>query len=435
MYKRQLWQRRVAETHASAEILGAQRVEFLGYIDSGMMGTPANEAPGSFWTAPVDEAAKKLAVLLDEERADVLTCYDEHGGYGHPDHIQVHRVGLVAAELAGTRRVYQSTINRDHILRSRARFAELADEADIEAPDIDEETFGMPESVITTAVDVTPYLKYKRRAMRAHASQISEQSFFLAMPDEAFAYGFGTEWFIRDGQGQEERLLADLAGVRPHGTALVLQVRGHVHRRGDDRLGYAEVVVVDVGGLEVSLGGRVGEQFPAAQDVVAVDRGLKHAPGAGQLGGPQAHPVHLDVVRVAVPAVLVVAGQDLSALLVQDRGELLRSLVHRGGPKRPRHLVGRGAHHAGVGVPEEFHPLRAKYLRRRVRLDDPPLPEFLAGVQKALGDLALLAARGHDEHDPVPFLGGFANSPAAGDAFVVRVGMKRHESGHARDAT
>src|SRR5436309_1593177 len=80
----QLWQRRVAETHASAAVLGAQRVEFLGYVDSGMMGTPANDAPGSFWTAPVDEAAKKLAALLDEERADVLTCYDEHGGYGHP---------------------------------------------------------------------------------------------------------------------------------------------------------------------------------------------------------------------------------------------------------------------------------------------------------------------------------------------------------------
>jgi LmbE family N-acetylglucosaminyl deacetylase len=210
----ELWQRRVAETHASARILGAQRVEFLGYIDSGMMGTQANEAPGSFWTAPVDEAAKKLAVLLDEERADVLTCYDEHGGYGHPDHIQVHRVGLLAAELAGTRRVYQSTINRDHILRSRDRFAALANEADIEAPDIDEETFGMPESVITTAVDVTPYLEYKRRAMRAHASQISEQSFFLAMPEEAFAYGFGTEWFIRDGQGPgitETDLLAGLA--------------------------------------------------------------------------------------------------------------------------------------------------------------------------------------------------------------------------------
>ena len=193
----ELWQRRVAETHASAEILGAQRVEFLGYTDSGMMGTPANEAPGSFWTAPVDEAAKKLATLLEEERADVLTCYDEHGGYGHPDHIQVHRVGLRAGELAGTRRVFQSTINRDHIRRGR----EMVAEAGIETPDIDDETFGLPESIITAAVDVTPYLEHKRRAMRAHASQISEQSFFLAMPDEAFRYAFGTEWFIREGQG------------------------------------------------------------------------------------------------------------------------------------------------------------------------------------------------------------------------------------------
>jgi len=207
----ELWQRRVAETHASAEILGAQRVEFLGYTDSGMMGTPANEAPGSFWTAPVDEAAKTLAELLGEERADVLTCYDEHGGYGHPDHIQVHRVGMRAAELAGTRRVFQATINRDQILRGREMFADAA--ADADADVIDDETFGMPESIITAAVDVTPYLDHKRRAMRAHASQISEQSFFLAMSDEAFAYGFGTEWFVREGQGPgiaETDLLAGL---------------------------------------------------------------------------------------------------------------------------------------------------------------------------------------------------------------------------------
>jgi LmbE family N-acetylglucosaminyl deacetylase len=206
----QLWQRRVAETHASAEILGAHRVEFLGYTDSGMMGTPANTAPGSFWTADVDEAAKKLAALLEEERADVLTCYDDHGGYGHPDHIQVHRVGMRAAELAGTRRVFQATMNRDQIRRGREMFAQAED---VETPDIDEQTFGTPESQITAAVDVSAYLDYKRRAMRAHASQISEQSFFLAMPDVAFRFAFGTEWFIRQGQGPgitETDLLAGL---------------------------------------------------------------------------------------------------------------------------------------------------------------------------------------------------------------------------------
>lgn len=210
----ELWRRRVAETQASAEILGAHRVEFLGYTDSGMMGTPANAAPGSFWTAPVDEAAKKLAAILDEERAGVLTCYDDNGSYGHPDHIQVHRVGMRAAELAGTRRVYQSTMNRDHMMRGMARFAEQAAAAGLDMPDVGEaDEFGKPEAVITAAVDVTPYLDHKRRAMRAHASQISEESFFLAMPEDAFRYAFGTEWFIRDGQGPgitEHDLLAGL---------------------------------------------------------------------------------------------------------------------------------------------------------------------------------------------------------------------------------
>ena len=108
-----LWQRRVLECQRSAEVLGAARVEFLGFVDSGMMGTPENDAPDSFWQADVDEAAKRLAAILEEERADVLTVYDDHGIYGHPDHIQVHRVGVRAAELAGTPRVYEATVNRD----------------------------------------------------------------------------------------------------------------------------------------------------------------------------------------------------------------------------------------------------------------------------------------------------------------------------------
>lgn len=210
----ELWQRRVAETHAAAGILGAHRVEFLGYTDSGMMGTPANDAAGSFWAAPVDEAAKKLAAILEAERADVLTCYDDNGTYGHPDHIQVHRVGMRAAELTGTPRVYQNTANRDHVRRGMTEFMSRAGETGVQMPDIgDMEQFGKPESVITAAVDVNPYLDRKRRAMRAHASQISEQSFFLSLPDEAFASAFGTEWFIRPGQGPgitETDLLAGL---------------------------------------------------------------------------------------------------------------------------------------------------------------------------------------------------------------------------------
>ncbi len=209
-----LWRRRVAETQAAAAILGAARLEFLGYVDSGMMGTPANLAPGSFWSTPVADAAQKLAAILEEERADVLTCYDDIGGYGHPDHIQVHRVGMRAAQLAGTPRVYQSTINRDQVARGRLRFAEQAAAAGIDMPDrTDDAQFGKPEQEITAAVDVSPYLEHKRQAMRAHASQISENSFFLGMPEDAFRYAFGTEWFIREGQGPgitETDLLAGL---------------------------------------------------------------------------------------------------------------------------------------------------------------------------------------------------------------------------------
>ncbi|WP_216208193.1 PIG-L family deacetylase [Amycolatopsis aidingensis] len=210
----QLWQRRVEETHAAAEILGAKRVEFLGYVDSGMMGEPTNDEPGSFWTAPVEEAAQRLAAILREEQAEVLTVYDDNGGYGHPDHIQVHRVGLRAAELAGTPRVYQNTMNRDQMIRGMAEFAQSAAAAGIELPDFEEPgEFGKPESEITAAVDVTGYTGHKRAAMRAHASQISEESFFLAMPEDAFRRAFGTEWFIRAGQGPgitETDLLAGL---------------------------------------------------------------------------------------------------------------------------------------------------------------------------------------------------------------------------------
>ena len=196
-----LWQRRVKETMASADILGAERVAFLGYVDSGMIGTPENEASESFWQADVDEAAERLAAILREEKADVLTVYDDNGSYGHPDHIQVHRVGVRAASLAGVERVYQATINRDHIIRGmRERATEIPEGMDVPdfeaAPD-----FGVSEERITAAVDVTKWLDHKRRAMRAHASQIGEQSFFLSMPDDAFAYAFGTEWFIRDGGG------------------------------------------------------------------------------------------------------------------------------------------------------------------------------------------------------------------------------------------
>jgi LmbE family N-acetylglucosaminyl deacetylase len=201
-----LGQRRAREVARSAEILGAQRVELLGYHDSGMIGTPENDLPGAFWQADVDEAAERLATILRDEEADILTAYDSDGGYGHPDHIQVHRVGLKAADLAGTPRFYEATMNRDHLRRVIEAAAAAGMIPAEEVPDVTEtSTFGRPESVITTTVDVRDHLDAKRASMAAHASQIPEDSFFLALPDEAFASTFGWEWFIRHGVPVDHR--------------------------------------------------------------------------------------------------------------------------------------------------------------------------------------------------------------------------------------
>ena len=169
-----LGDRRTSETHAAAELLGVDRVEFLGYRDSGMIGEPSNEDPTCFWQADVEEAAERMAVILRDVDADVLTIYDSHGGYGHPDHIQVHRVGRRAAELVGISSVFQSTMNRDRILQQMAENA-AAFEEDVEL-ELEGETveqlrrraemaergeFGSPESVITHAIDVADVVDVK----------------------------------------------------------------------------------------------------------------------------------------------------------------------------------------------------------------------------------------------------------------------------------
>ncbi len=198
-----LTDRRVTEVHAAAEILGAQRVAFLDYRDSGMEGEPTATDPECFAMADLEEAAARLAQILTEEGAEVLTVYDERGNYGHPDHIQVHRVGIRAAELANTPRVYEATVNRDHFLMLMAeRSAELA-EID-GAPDPEEMDLGVPAEQITTTVDVRRFVAQKRAAMAAHASQIPEDSFFLQLPEDAFVAAFGQEWFIRRGAERAE---------------------------------------------------------------------------------------------------------------------------------------------------------------------------------------------------------------------------------------
>jgi LmbE family N-acetylglucosaminyl deacetylase len=209
-----LAERRAVELDAACTVLGVARHEYLGYGDSGMEGEESNNNPDCFWQADVEEAAERLAVLLRSEEVEIFTAYDEHGNYGHPDHVQVHRVGLRAAELAGVPRVFMATVNRDYLLNlmesaeGESFLAGLA--SDDERPAVD--NLGVAEERITTAVDVSGFLDHKRGAMAAHGSQISETSFFLSMPPDAFALVWGTEWYIRVGAGVtrpfEDSLLA-----------------------------------------------------------------------------------------------------------------------------------------------------------------------------------------------------------------------------------
>ena len=208
-----LGERREIELRQAAQVLGVDRVEFLGYVDSGMRDEPTNSAPGAFWAAEVEEAAGRLARILLEEAADVLTIYDSHGAYGHPDHIQVHRVGIRAAQIANTPFVFEATLSREHVtgLRDKQRADQPA------PPDIGDD-IGLPAARITTTVDVTDFLEAKRSAMTAHRSQISDESFFLAMEPEQFRDAFGIEWFRQlptnlPGTSRSTDLLSDDSSV------------------------------------------------------------------------------------------------------------------------------------------------------------------------------------------------------------------------------
>ena len=216
----ELAQIREAELRAASGLLGVHRVVMLGYRDSGMAGDPANEDPECFWQADDSAAAGRLAEILIHERADLLTCYDANGTYGHPDHIKVHRVGVLAAEAAGVGAVYEATLHRDHFRSSMKELMRMAAEAGLDTSqeqdqadfgdEPDEGTIGVEGALVTHHIDVRAALDAKRAALRAHVSQIPADSFFVALPDEAFELAFGTEWFIRRGTASGDATSTDL---------------------------------------------------------------------------------------------------------------------------------------------------------------------------------------------------------------------------------
>ncbi len=195
--------RRHAELEQSCAVLGVHRLVSLGYADSGLHGDAeqVDGRPAPLCRVPVEESASALAAILVEEGADVLVTYDPNGGYGHPDHVRVHELGVRAAEIAGTPRVFEATVPRDLMLRA----IRLAGKVYRFPPEFDPTSFERAFTAsadITHRVDVRRYLAQKRASMAAHASQATADdgdrtlAAFLRMPTPLYRQVFGTEWYV-----------------------------------------------------------------------------------------------------------------------------------------------------------------------------------------------------------------------------------------------
>ena len=189
---------RRVELAEAVRILKIDRLEMLGYRDSGMEGWPQNSDPRSFWQTPVDVAAAKLLEILREERPQVIMTYNDFGFYGHPDHIQAHRITMAAVALLD----YEPTVVFNAMpssvmagWRQRRREAAIAkgeDPGPDDGPDI-----STPDDQIDILVDVSSVNGLKYDALAAHASQITEDNGWMRMGREGFMETMKTEWFVR----------------------------------------------------------------------------------------------------------------------------------------------------------------------------------------------------------------------------------------------
>jgi LmbE family N-acetylglucosaminyl deacetylase len=195
---------RAAELDRAAAALGVARVVRLGYGDSGLR-EPAVPPPGSFCAAPAAEAAAKLRAVLDEERADVLTVYDEAGGYGHRDHVRVREVGLLAAAAARTTpRVLEATVDRDALARGVRLLNRLGVRpGGLRAADL--AGAYRPRAQLTHAIDVRRHVRAKQAALAAHASQttggddVRTVALLARLPWPLARAVLGREWFVEVG--------------------------------------------------------------------------------------------------------------------------------------------------------------------------------------------------------------------------------------------
>jgi N-acetyl-1-D-myo-inositol-2-amino-2-deoxy-alpha-D-glucopyranoside deacetylase len=199
---------RIGELAAACAALAVTDHRFLGgpgrWRDSGMMGTAGNDDPRCFWRADVDQAARALLDVIGEVRPQVLVTYDDNGFYGHPDHIQAHRVAWRAFEMADgiISKFYATAVPKSVLAEAMALMddrstasSELAGTDFTEVESVDGLPFGTDDANVTTRIDAADYLDAKLAAMRAHATQIAVDSPFFALSDMIGQRALGTEYY------------------------------------------------------------------------------------------------------------------------------------------------------------------------------------------------------------------------------------------------
>ncbi|GAA0896735.1 N-acetyl-1-D-myo-inositol-2-amino-2-deoxy-alpha-D -glucopyranoside deacetylase [Virgisporangium ochraceum] len=195
---------RIGELEAACAALGVTDHRFLGgagrYRDSGMMGLPTNDHPRAFWRADLDEAAGLLLDVIRETRPQVAVTYDPNGFYGHPDHIQAHRVTMRACELAaaegiGPAKIYWTTVPKSTLQAGIEEFAGSANNPFAEVTNVDDLPFGTPDELIAACVDGREFAEQKVTAVRAHASQIPDNYWMLSVAGNFGAEFMGMEFY------------------------------------------------------------------------------------------------------------------------------------------------------------------------------------------------------------------------------------------------
>jgi mycothiol S-conjugate amidase len=202
---------RANELAEAASIIGFSEVVMLGYRDSGMPDTEANQRPDAFWNAAIDEATERLVAVIRRERPQVLITYnDDQQGYPHPDHLRVHDVSVLAFHRAGDPawypeagepwtplKLYYTVWSRSRLLAVHEALLRLRGESPF-----DEKWFERPgmDERITTRVDVREYLWARSGALRAHATQVNPaEAFWFGLSDEELAEVYPYEdWILAE---------------------------------------------------------------------------------------------------------------------------------------------------------------------------------------------------------------------------------------------